>query len=42
VWDGLPEIKRAELIDGIVYVGSPVSLDHGNLRPDGGFGGISD
>lgn len=28
-WDRLPGIKHAELIDGVVYVGSPVSLDHG-------------
>jgi hypothetical protein len=29
-WEGLPELKNAELIDGVVYV-PPVSLDHGSL-----------
>src|SRR6184192_3784771 len=30
-WEALPEIKNAELIEGIVYVGSPVSFEHGTL-----------
>jgi Uma2 family endonuclease len=30
-WDELPDLKNAELIDGVVYVGSPVSLEHGRL-----------
>jgi Uma2 family endonuclease len=30
-WEDLPELKNAELIDGVVYVPSPVSLDHGSL-----------
>jgi len=30
-WEELPELKNAELIDGVVYVPSPVSLEHGNL-----------
>jgi Uma2 family endonuclease len=30
-WEELPELKNAELIDGVVYVPSPVSLDHGRL-----------
>src|SRR6202167_3191004 len=30
-WGELPELKRAELIDGVVYVPSPLSLDHGSL-----------
>ena len=30
-WDELPYLKNAELIDGIVYVPSPLSLDHGSL-----------
>jgi len=30
-WEELPELKNAELIDGVVYVSSPVSLDHGRL-----------
>lgn len=29
-WEALPEIKRAELIDGIVYMPSPVSGIHGS------------
>jgi Uma2 family endonuclease len=30
-WEELPELKNAELIDGVVYVPSPVSLEHGSL-----------
>ncbi|MGA2741102.1 MAG: Uma2 family endonuclease [Bryobacteraceae bacterium] len=30
-WEELPELKNAELIDGVVYAPSPVSLDHGSL-----------
>jgi len=29
-WEYLPDLKNAELIDGVVYVPSPVSLDHGS------------
>ncbi len=28
-WELMPDLKRAELIDGVVYVPSPLSLDHG-------------
>lgn len=28
-WDATPELKRAELIGGVVYVMSPISLPHG-------------
>jgi hypothetical protein len=28
-WDGLPDLKHAELIEGVVYVPSPLSLEHG-------------
>ena len=28
-WEALPDLKRAELVEGVVYVGSPQSLDHG-------------
>jgi Uma2 family endonuclease len=28
-WEDLPELKKAELIDGVVHVSSPVSPDHG-------------
>jgi Uma2 family endonuclease len=30
-WEELPELKNAELIDGVVYVPSPVSLNHASL-----------
>jgi Uma2 family endonuclease len=30
-WEDLPELKNAELIDGVVYVPSPVSRIHGDL-----------
>ena len=30
-WEELPELKNAELIDGVVYVPSPVSIEHGSL-----------
>ncbi|MEO8127279.1 MAG: Uma2 family endonuclease [Bryobacteraceae bacterium] len=36
-WDALPGLKKAELIEGIVYVPSPVSTDHGIF--DGLVGG---
>jgi Uma2 family endonuclease len=29
-WEALPELKRAELIGGLVYMPGPVSLDHGD------------
>lgn len=28
-WEALPGLKSAELIEGVVYVSSPVNLDHG-------------
>ncbi|MBM3738396.1 MAG: Uma2 family endonuclease [Acidobacteria bacterium] len=28
-WDALPDLKNAELIDGVVYVASPLGPDHG-------------
>jgi hypothetical protein len=30
-WEALPEVKNAELIDGIVYMSSPVSNWHSTL-----------
>jgi Uma2 family endonuclease len=30
-WEELPDLKNAELIDGVVYVPSPLSLEHGRL-----------
>ncbi|MBM3878821.1 MAG: hypothetical protein FJ387_03750 [Verrucomicrobia bacterium] len=32
-YDRMPEVKKAELIEGIVYIGSPVSVHH--AKPDG-------
>ena len=31
-WEEIPDLKRAELIDGIVYMPSPVSLNHGETQ----------
>jgi Uma2 family endonuclease len=31
-YEGMPEVKKAELIEGIVYMGSPVSIRHS--KPD--------
>src|ERR1700694_5965965 len=28
-WEALPDLKHAELIEGIVYVASPVGVEHG-------------
>src|SRR3954454_12314448 len=28
-YDAMPHLKKAELIEGVVYVGSPVSDEHG-------------
>ena len=36
LWDLHPEIKRAELIGGIVYMPSPLSLEHGFSEDDVG------
>ncbi len=30
-WEDLPELKSAELIDGVVHIPSPVGLAHGSL-----------
>jgi Uma2 family endonuclease len=35
-WEGHPEIKNAELIGGIVYMASPVSIQHNDM--DGNLG----
>ncbi len=35
-WEAHPEIKNAELIGGIVYMSSPVSIDHGDMDGDVG------
>ena len=29
-WEQIPELKQAELIQGVVYLASPVSLAHGS------------
>jgi Uma2 family endonuclease len=31
-WVDMPDVKRAELIDGIVYMPSPMSLNHGEVQ----------
>ena len=31
-WEAMPDLKHAELIDGIVYTPSPVSRDHGQFE----------
>jgi hypothetical protein len=36
-WEAHPEIKNAELLGGIVYMPSPVSVEHGDM--DGDVGG---
>ena len=33
-YEAMPDLKKAELIDGVVYVGSPVSDDHGSPHFD--------
>ncbi len=35
-WEANPEIKKAELIGGIVYMPSPVSVQHGEMEVDVG------
>ena len=35
-WEADPEIKKAELIGGIVYMPSPVSTEHGDMELDVG------
>jgi Uma2 family endonuclease len=35
-WEAHPEIKRAELIGGTVYMPSPVTFDHGDREADAG------
>ena len=34
-YERMPQVKKAELIEGVVYMGSPVSVHHAN--PDGSF-----
>ncbi len=33
-WEAMPDLKHAELIDGVVFMSSPVSLDHGDTHHD--------
>jgi Uma2 family endonuclease len=35
-WEAHPEIKNAELIGGLVYMSSPVSVEHGDMEGDVG------
>jgi Uma2 family endonuclease len=37
LWEAHPEIKKAELIGGTVYMPSPVSVDHGDKENDAGL-----
>ena len=30
LWEAMPEVKNVELIDGVVYVASPVGVEHGD------------
>ena len=34
IWEQLPDLKRAELIGGVVYMPSPVGLDHAESEYD--------
>ena len=31
-WEGMPRLKRAELIRGVVYMPSPVSREHAKME----------
>lgn len=31
IWESVPELKYAELIDGVVFLASPLGLDHGTI-----------
>ena len=31
-YEAMPKLKKAELVEGVVYVGSPVSLEHANCH----------
>jgi Putative restriction endonuclease len=33
-WEQMPNVKHAELIDGVVYMSSPVSMVHGDFEAD--------
>ena len=33
-WEAMPDLKRVELIDGVVFMASPVSLDHCTTHHD--------
>src|SRR5438445_4802979 len=33
-YEAMPELKKAELIEGVVYMPSPVSVDHGSPHFD--------
>lgn len=35
-WEADPEIKNAELLQGVVYMSSPVSVEHGDMEGDVG------
>jgi hypothetical protein len=35
-WEAHPEIKRAELIGGMVFISSPISIEHGDMEANVG------
>ncbi|HEX3869772.1 MAG TPA: hypothetical protein VHV77_05020, partial [Pirellulales bacterium] len=37
-WEAMPDLKRAELIDGVVYMNAAVSIHHG--MPHAKLGGV--
>ncbi|CAN5304931.1 Uma2 family endonuclease [soil metagenome] len=37
IWEQLPNLKQAELIDGVVYMPSPIGLPHGTMSSLVGF-----
>src|SRR5712692_3264518 len=36
-WEALPNLKRAELLEGVVYLPSPLSISHGSREPIASF-----
>jgi Uma2 family endonuclease len=37
IWEQLPNLRKAELIDGVVYMPSPIGLPHGTMSNQVGF-----
>ncbi len=36
-WESMPGVKRAELVRGVVYMPSPLSMEHGDMEAAVGF-----